>query len=55
MEPIEEERIRTDSWVLAASGKKKGQIYGIGVVTCTKHVDKLTYHGSSSHSSEEIV
>jgi len=27
----------------------------VGAVTRTKHVDKLTYHGSSNHSSEEIV
>jgi len=35
--------------------KKKGWIYGIGAVTRTKHVDKLTYYGNSSHSSKEIV
>jgi len=29
MEPIEEERTRTDSWVLTVGGKKKGLIYGI--------------------------
>jgi len=55
MEPIEEERIRNNSWVLVVGGEKKGRIYGIGVVTRTKHVDELTYHGSSSHYSEDIV
>jgi len=29
MEHTKEERIMTDSWVLAVRGKKKGRIYGI--------------------------
>ena len=56
IDPVEEERIRNETWIRAVGGKStEGRIYDIGQVTYNStYVDKLIYHGSSSHSQDFI-
>ncbi|XP_068474617.1 uncharacterized protein [Phaseolus vulgaris] len=53
IDSAEEDRIRLESWLLAAGGKKKGRIYGVGDLAHNfKRGNTLTYNQPSSSSED---